>query len=75
MKAKMKAPGTNLLTLKYYEPLSNFAFNFNLRPSTKRAARTAKLLMESYTLEYEGALLDLTALHGRATQVQPRSAV
>jgi hypothetical protein len=31
MKPKIKAPGTNLLTLKYDEPLSNFAFNFNLR--------------------------------------------
>ena len=30
----MKAPGIKLLKLKYDEPLSNFAFNFNLRRCT-----------------------------------------
>ena len=30
-KATLKAPGTNLLTPKYDERLSNFAFSFNLR--------------------------------------------
>jgi len=27
----LKAPGTNLLTLEFDEPLSNFALNFNFR--------------------------------------------
>jgi len=31
MKPKLKAPGTKRLTLKCDEPLSNFAFKFNLR--------------------------------------------
>ena len=31
MKPELKAPGTNLLTLHYDEPLSTFAFKFNLR--------------------------------------------
>ena len=31
MKPVLKAPGTMLLKLIYDEPLSNFAFNFNLR--------------------------------------------
>ena len=37
IKPKLKAPGTNLLTLKYYEPLSQFAFNFNLRRCMKES--------------------------------------
>jgi hypothetical protein len=31
MEPELKAPGANLLTLKYDELLSRFAFNFNLR--------------------------------------------
>jgi hypothetical protein len=31
MKPELKAPGTNLLTLKSDDPLSTFAFKFNLR--------------------------------------------
>ena len=31
MKPRLKAPGTMLLKLRYDEPHSNFAFNFNLR--------------------------------------------
>jgi len=31
IKPTLKAPGTKRLKLKYDEPLSNFAFNFNLR--------------------------------------------
>jgi len=31
MKFMLKAPGTSRLKLKYDEPPSNFAFNFNLR--------------------------------------------
>jgi hypothetical protein len=34
MKPMLKAPGRTRLTLKYDEPLSNFAFNFNLRRYT-----------------------------------------
>jgi len=46
MKPVLKAPGAMLLKLRYDEPLSNLAFNFNLRryitvnvsfPSYKRA--------------------------------------
>ena len=31
IKPTLKAPGTNRLKLQHDEPLSNFAFNFNLR--------------------------------------------
>jgi hypothetical protein len=31
IKPMFKPPGTKLLKLKYDEPLSSFAFNFNLR--------------------------------------------
>jgi len=31
IKTTMKAPGTQRLKLKYDQPLSNFAFKFNLR--------------------------------------------
>jgi len=31
MKPALKAPGTERLKLKHDEPLSNFAFKFNLR--------------------------------------------
>jgi hypothetical protein len=34
MKPTLKAPGTKRLKLKCDEPLSNFAFNFNLRRYT-----------------------------------------
>jgi hypothetical protein len=34
----LKAPGIHLLTLKYDEPLSTFAFNFNLRRYTTTPA-------------------------------------
>jgi hypothetical protein len=34
IKPTLKAPGIKLLKLKYDEPLSNFAFNFNLRRCT-----------------------------------------
>jgi len=36
IKPKLKPPETELLTLKYREPLSTFAFNFILRRYTKR---------------------------------------
>ena len=35
IKPTLKAPGTERLRLKYGEPLSNFAFKFNLRRYTK----------------------------------------
>jgi len=39
MKPVLKAPGTMLLNLRYHGPLSNVAFNFNLRRySLERAA-------------------------------------
>jgi hypothetical protein len=34
MKLRLKAPGTERLKLKYDDPLSNFAFTFNLRRCT-----------------------------------------
>jgi len=36
MKSVLKAPGPMLLRLRYDGPLSNFAFNFNLRRYTSR---------------------------------------
>ena len=41
MRPEFKAPGTNLLTLEYDEPLSTFAFKFNLRRYTA-ATSTAR---------------------------------
>jgi hypothetical protein len=41
VKPKLKAPGTKRLKLKYDEPLSNFAFKFNLR-------RYIKVMDESF---------------------------
>ena len=41
IKLTLKALGTNLLTLKYDEPLSTFAFKFNLRRYTEPAASAA----------------------------------
>jgi hypothetical protein len=38
--------------------------HFTNAPTNKSAARTAKMLMESYSLEYEDRLGDLKALHG-----------
>ena len=35
IKPTLKPPGTQRLKLKYDEPLSNFAFKFNLRRYTK----------------------------------------
>ena len=40
-KPKLKAPGTILSTLNYDEPLSSFAFDFNLRRYTKEYAAAA----------------------------------
>jgi len=39
IKPMLKAPGTKRLKLRYDVPLSNFAFNFNLRRYTKAPAR------------------------------------
>jgi len=39
MKPELKAPGTNLFTPQHDKPLSNFAFNFNLRRYNLRAPR------------------------------------
>jgi len=55
MKPKLKAPGINLLTLKFDEPLSTFAFKFNLRrynmaealPSLAERMRAAGLPLSS----------------------------
>jgi hypothetical protein len=38
IKPTLKAPGTKRLKLQYDEPLSNFAFNFNLRRYTPALA-------------------------------------
>ena len=41
IKPKSKAPGTKRLKLKCDEPLSNFAFKFNLRRCIKEACEAA----------------------------------
>ena len=50
IKPALTAPGTKRLKLKYDEPLSNFAFNFNLRRYIKatQASRKAKKALESF---------------------------
>jgi hypothetical protein len=43
IKITLKAPGTKRLKLQYYEPPSNFAFNFNLRSYIKDQAKTLRV--------------------------------
>ena len=43
MTPTLKAPGADTLKLKYDEPLSKFAFNFNLRRYTPPEMLTAPL--------------------------------
>jgi hypothetical protein len=42
MKPMLKAPGTKRLKLKYDQPLSSFAFNFNFRRYTMEAVAAAE---------------------------------
>jgi hypothetical protein len=49
IKSTLKAPGTNPLTLKYDEPLSTFAFKFNLRRNTSGLQRVLKLRTRELT--------------------------
>ena len=49
IKPTLKAPGTKLLKLKCDKPLSNFAFEFNLRRYTK--AQAVRNFTESRLLE------------------------
>jgi len=42
MKSMLKAPGTERLKLTYDNPLSSFAFNFNLRRYSLDPARVAE---------------------------------
>ena len=52
MKPTLKAPGTKLLKLKYDEPLSIFAFKFNLR----------RYITEWNGAELESYLIEISAL-------------
>ena len=56
IKPTSKAPGTKRLTLKYDEPLSNFAFKFNLRRYT--------MMVRSSVRHALGGLGDTAAGHG-----------
>jgi hypothetical protein len=44
IKPELKPPGTKRLKLQYDEPLSNFAFNFNLHRYTKELLAELKLV-------------------------------
>jgi len=46
MKSKSKAPGTKRLTLNCDEPLSSFAFKFNLRRYTKDFSNDGRATFE-----------------------------
>ena len=50
VKPTLKAPGTRRLKLKCDEPLLNFAFNFNLRRSTKLAIGQSDNIVFVYKL-------------------------
>ena len=54
IKPTLKAPATKRLKLKYDQPLSNFAFHFNLRHHNAALARLAEVARLA---------------HGRAVQV------
>jgi hypothetical protein len=78
IKPKLKASGFKLLKLKYDKPLSNFAFKFNLRHSTK-AQENAELQVPD-TAEFDAnaenkaedtAVDGNGGAHGRAVQVDP----
>jgi hypothetical protein len=49
MKPKLKPPGTELLKLGCDGPLSNFAFNFNLRRFTVVISTIAYLVAIAFT--------------------------
>ena len=52
IKPTLKAPGSNCLKLKCDEPLSNFAFKFNLRRHTMVSPNEAHAEETSQTLRF-----------------------
>jgi hypothetical protein len=65
MKSKSKAPGTERLKLDYDNPLSNFAFSFNLRRYTVDSFY--EYLLKSYILfgdQEQRAIFDSAYLAG-----------
>ena len=55
MKPKLKAPGTKRLTLKCDEPLSSFAFKFNLRRYSEASGRlVSRVTGEGYRSQVTG---------------------
>ena len=55
IKPKLKLPGAKRLKLQRDEPLSNFAFNFNLRRYT-----VAHIVLPTYALEHKVRRCSLT---------------
>ena len=53
IKSMLKAPGTMLLKLKYDEPLSTFAFKFNVRRYIKALARIIFATHDEKDKEFE----------------------
>ena len=53
IKPSLKAPGTNLLTIKCNKPLSTFAFKLNLRRYTKDNNTTNSAAVEAMALRAE----------------------
>jgi len=51
MKPVLKAPGTMLLKLRYDEPLSSFAFSFNLRRYSKEYMRECCVIEPKWLAE------------------------
>ena len=52
IKPKLNPPGTNVLTLKYDEPLSNFAFKFNLRRYIEGWSKQHAIIFPALTRQF-----------------------
>jgi len=64
IKPTLKAPGIKLLELKYYKPLSNFAFKINLCRYTLGTAGVDALRQRGRGLHSFTSQLNLSAFNG-----------
>jgi hypothetical protein len=62
--SELKAPGTNLLTLQFEEPLSNFAYRFYLRLCSEAALRDALAAAQAREAELRHRLGNASAAVG-----------
>ena len=71
VKPTLKPPGTKRLKLKCDEPLSNFAFNFNLRRYIEQTATTWEETLQTLQVGFGFSLCTMSTrfLSGPATKV------